>query len=571
VAVVLGDVALEGSRWKIGPMSFSEPARILIALDVADVEGCLRSASAAAESGSWVVGFISYEASSGFDPRMATPRRSDLPLAWFGIYESPGQRETRYQTCEVGPWEPTMSAADHAAAVSAIRERIERGDTYQANLTFAMDADLVGRPVDLFRRMVRSQRDSYSTFVDLGTRQVLSISPELFLGGSGRRVTTRPMKGTAPRGRSAREDSDRMQELMASEKERAGNVMIVDLLRNDLGRVSEPGSVSVDHLFSAERHPTVWQLTSTVEATLRDDVDLFELLSATFPSGSVTGAPKLSTMAIIAQLETVPRGVYTGAIGYIAPGGNDFEFSVAIRTGVVEDGRIRYHVGGGITYDSMAGAEYEECLWKALAVTGESAVPALLETMLYTPGQGIDLLQGHLERLASSAAYWGIPLDLSSVGEALSAVGGHQEQRVRLILMPGGEIEVELHEPDATSEPVELRVAPHRIDPSDPLWFHKTLDRARYPEPDGDHEVVLVNLDGEVTETNISNLMARFGDIWVTPPVDSGCLSGVYRQKMIDAGDVTERILTFDDLKAADEIAVTNAVRGWRKAVLTAD
>ncbi len=562
-----GDVALEGSSWGIDPTSFSRPESILIAEAVEEVERCIRAAEAAAAAGKWVVGFISYDAAPGFDRRMPTPGRSDLPLAWFGVYKESSERESRYRDTSVGSWSATMSPEGHARAVESVRRSIEAGDTYQANLTFAMDAPMDGGAVDLFRRMVRSQKKSYGAFLDLGDSQIVSISPELFLAGLGRRVMARPMKGTAPRGRSSSEDARFVEQLVSSEKERAGNMMIVDLLRNDLGRVSETGSVTTRDLCRPERYPTVWQLTSTVEGVLRGDVGLFELFSAAFPSGSVTGAPKRSTMDIISRLETVPRGVYCGAIGYIAPGGADFEFSVAIRTGVVKGGSIRYHVGGGITYDSIAGAEYEECLWKALAVTAGNVVPALLETMLYRPGVGIEILDRHLRRLAESADFWEIPMDLEAVGDALSSVGGHHDQKVRLILMPGGEVEVEVHDVEVISDPVELTVATHRIDPSEPHWFHKTLERSRYPVAD-DGEVVLVNLSEEVTETNVSNLMVRFGDDWVTPPRYSGCLPGVYRQSLIDAGDVVERVVTLDEFRIADEIAVTNAVRGRRKAVL---
>lgn len=567
VYTVRGDVALEGSRWGIDPTSFAQPKSVLVADSVEEVEGCFRAAEAAAAAGNWVVGFVSYDAAPGFDHRLITPGRSDLPLVWFGVYASSVEREAQFRATPVGQWTASMTPEQHAGAVESIRCSIEAGDTYQANLTFAMDAQLDGEGVDLFRRMVRSQKKSYGAFLDLGDTQIVSISPELFLSGSGRRVTARPMKGTAPRGRSSYEDARFVEQLVSSEKERAGNMMIVDLVRNDLGRVSETGSVTTRDLCRPERYPTVWQLTSAVEGVLRNDVSLVDLFAAAFPSGSVTGAPKVSTMEIISRLETVPRGVYCGAIGYIAPGGEDFEFSVAIRTGVVQDGSIRYHVGGGITHDSMAGAEYEECLWKALAVTAENVVPALLETMLYRPGVGIELLDRHLLRLSESADFWEIPLDLEAVGDALSSVRGHHDQKVRLILMPDGDAEVEVDDVEVTTDPVELSVSQQRVDPTEPHWFHKTLDRSRYPVVD-DGEVVMVNLRGEVTETNISNLMVRFGDDWVTPPPDSGCLPGVYRQKLLDEGEVVERVVTLDEFRRADEIAVINAVRGRRKAVL---
>ncbi|HEX5696104.1 MAG TPA: aminotransferase class IV, partial [Acidimicrobiia bacterium] len=260
--------------------------------------------------------------------------------------------------------------------------------------------------------------------------------------------------------------------------------------------------------------------------------------------------------------------VYCGAIGYLAPGGNSSEFSVAIRTGVAEGTGFRYHVGGGITYDSVAGTEYDECLLKALVVTDYRRPPDLLETMRYVRGEGIPLLSEHIARLAGSAGYWGIDLDPARVGEALSAVEPTVDSRVRLVLGSDGGIEVRVEPMPVWDEPVTLTVSDVRVDQSDPLWYHKTVDRSRYPLTDDVSEAVLVNLDGEVTETNRSNLMAHLDGRWVTPPVSSGLLPGVARAVAIAERGVTERVLTVDDLRAADELAVTNALRGWRKATL---
>jgi para-aminobenzoate synthetase/4-amino-4-deoxychorismate lyase len=417
--------------------------------------------------------------------------------------------------------------------------------------------------------MVRSQPKSYAALIDLGDNTVVSVSPELFLSVDDRTVSMRPMKGTAPRGRSIFDDAEQRMELEWSEKERAGNVMIVDMLRNDLGRVSRTGSVNVPVLFRSERYPTVWQLTSTVRGEMIEGVGLFELFRATFPSGSVTGAPKVSTMRIISELESEPRGIYCGAIGYIRPGGESYEFAVAIRTGVIVGEQLRYHVGGGITFDSDAAVEYDECLWKALVVTAASTTPDLIETMRYHPGEGIPLIDRHMQRIFDSARYWDIPFDPVAVGDALSAVEGKSRPiKVRLIVYRNGEVTVETEEIEDYDEPVALTLATKRIDPSEPHWYHKTLDRSRYPDPD-EGEVVMVNLEGHVTETNISNLMVRLGDRWVTPELDSGCLPGVYREMLLDEEEVEEDVVTVEDLKRADEIAVTNAVRGWRKAVLS--
>jgi para-aminobenzoate synthetase/4-amino-4-deoxychorismate lyase len=570
VLQVSGEVILAGSRWEIGPSAFNNPAEIFVADSVGEVEECIRAAEAAARSGYWVVGFVSYDAAPGFDPHLSVPPGRSTPLVWFGVYGAPAPwTPGASRPATVNRWEPSLTSAEHLEKVEAIKEEIQRGDTYQVNLTMSMTSTLAGSASGLFGQMTRSQPKSYAALIDLGDTRVVSVSPELFLSVDDRTVTMRPMKGTAPRGRSIFDDAEQRMELEWSEKERAGNVMIVDMLRNDLGRVSRTGSVNVPVLFRSERYPTVWQLTSTVQGELAEGVGLFELFRATFPSGSVTGAPKMSTMRIISELEPEPRGIYCGAIGYIRPGSESYEFSVAIRTGVMVGDRLRYHVGGGITFDSDAGVEYDECLWKALVVTAANTTPDLIETMRYDPGDGIPFIDRHMQRIFDSARYWDIPFDPVAVGDALSAVESKSRPiKVRLIVYRNGEVTVETDQIEDFDEPVALSLATTRIDPSEPHWYHKTLDRSRYPDPD-EGEVVMVNLKGHVTETNISNLMVRLGDRWVTPELDSGCLPGVYREMLLDEEEVEEDVVTVEDLKRADEIAVTNAVRGWRKAVLS--
>lgn len=564
-------VTLVGDRWRAGPRSFKDPVRVIVAPTLGEVLPAMRAAQQEAEAGSWVAGFVSYQAAPAFDaPLRVAPRRRvpNVPLVWFGVYEGSAVPQPTAGRFRLGAWTACMSEAEHASKVKTIREAIVAGDTYQVNLTFPMWADFEGDPGALFQVMLRSQPQSYGALIDLGDRQVLSVSPELFFSRDGRLVTTRPMKGTAPRGRSTVEDLEQRDRLLSSEKERAGNLMIVDMLRNDLGRVAEIGSVDVPVLFDVELHPTVWQMTSTITARLPQDVGLAELFTGVFPSGSVTGAPKVSTMGIIADLEPDARGVYCGAIGYLEPGGQRAEFSVAIRTGVVEPERFTYHVGGGITYDSLAGAEYDECYWKALVVTEQRDPPDLLETMRYTPGEGIPLLDRHIARLSDSAAYWGIPFDPMAVGDALSGLGGAAPLKVRLVLTCSGRVEVTTQPLPSWEEPVGLQIWEGRVDQNDPRWAHKLEDRTRYPSAEDGIEVVMVNLDGEITETNISNLMLRFDLHWLTPPTASGCVPGVYRDLALAEGVATETVLTLEDLGRADEIAVTNAVRGWRKAVL---
>lgn len=566
-----GAVTLAGDRWRVGPRHFAKPLRVLTAASLSEVLPVLGQAEEEAEAGFWVAGFVSYQAAPAFGPQLRVGTRLQLPatpLAWFGVYLGSALAPLSAGRFQFGGWSAGLSESEHGARVKTIREAIAAGDTYQVNLTFPMWADFDGDPGAFFQAMVRSQPQSYGALIDLGDRHVLSVSPELFFSLDDRVVVAKPMKGTAPRGRSTVEDLEQRDRLLRSEKERAGNLMIVDMLRNDLGRVAEIGSVDVPSLFDVERHPTVWQMTSTITATLPDDVRLAELFGGVFPSASVTGAPKVSTMGIIADLEPDARGVYCGAIGYLEPGGRRAEFSVAIRTGVLEGGRFTYHVGGGITYDSLAGAEYDECLWKALVVTEQHDPPGLLETMRYSPGEGIPLLERHIARLTASAAYWGIPFDPFVIGDALSAVGGGGPLKVRLVLTHSGGVELETEPLSSWEEPVGLQIWEGRVDQSDPRWSHKLADRTRYPTAEEGIEVVMVNLDGEITETNISNLMLRFDQKWLTPAISTGCLPGVHRDLALAEDLVAEAVLTLADLVRADEIAVTNAVRGWRKAVL---
>lgn len=461
-----------------------------------------------------------------------------------------------------------MTEPEHAARVASIRRHIEAGDTYQVNLTFPMTASFDGDPAALFTDLIAAQPASFGALIDTGDEIVVSASPEMFLEVDGRRVITRPMKGTAPRGRWAAEDLARAEELAQSPKERAGNVMVVDMIRNDLGRVARTGGVTVPALYELERHPTVWQMTSTIAADLAERTGLPDLIRATFPSGSVTGAPKGSTMAIIAAEEVGPRGPYCGAIGYVAPGARQAQFSVAIRTGVIRGGHFTYHVGGGITHDSDAAAEYAECLWKALVVTRPAVSPDLLESMRVEPGVGIPLLEAHVSRLRASAGYWGIPFDPGAIGDALSAVNADRPAKVRLVLAADGGVDIGIEAIEEQDSPVTLHLSDPAVDPDDPMWYHKTLDRRRYPDSDDSTEIVMVNLSGQVSETNRSNLFALIDGQWVTPPLGSGCLPGVSRQGVLSRGEAVEAVITVDDLRRSEQLAVTNAVRGWRKAVL---
>ncbi|RBY97629.1 aminodeoxychorismate synthase component I [Blastococcus sp. TF02-8] len=560
------------------------PREVLSTRRTAEVAAVLEAVEQATERGSWAYGYVAYEAASGLDPalpgRDAGPR--DLPLIWFALCDEPTPvAPVSVPATPPAPtaWLPDATDGEHAAAVATVRAHIAAGETYQCNLTDRLRATVTDDPEDLYARLALAQRGAHNAYLDLGRHVVASASPELFLEWAGDVVRTRPMKGTAARGRTTGEDRGRAADLLASPKERAENLMIVDLLRNDLGRVAEVGSVRVEELFALERYPTVWQLTSQISARLRPGTGLVELFGALFPCGSVTGAPKQRTMEIIGALEPSPRGVYCGAVGLVGPptAAVRARFSVAIRTVVLDrtTGRAVYGAGGGITWDSDAGRERAELRAKAAVLGHDVTEHRLLETLACDPVTGPRHLERHLARLADSAEWAGFRCDRAEVERAVrrAAGAGSGPARVRVLLARDGGVKVELLPlPPSTGAPVRLALDDRPVDSADPWLRHKSTRRdvyeaaaLRHPEAD---DVVLVNERGELTETTIATLAVRTGGRWWTPPLSSGCLPGVERGRLLEAGRLHERVLTPTDLLGAEELAVLSSLRGWRPAGL---
>lgn len=569
---------------------FTDPVGVLEARRADEVAPIIAAAEAAASRGLWAAGFVAYEGAAGLDGALVVRERSvgdvfdDLPLAWFALFDdkidiAPMQPSAAPSTSPDGmPWRASVDLARYEQAIERIRELIAAGETYQVNHTIRLHAQVRGDERGLYRDLALAQRGGYAAYLNAGRYRVLSASPELFLRVVGTRVTTRPMKGTAPRGRWLEEDEQVAAGLVASEKDRAENAMIVDLLRNDLGRIALAGTVEVSGMLEPERYETVWQLTSTVAADLAPGTALVDVFRALFPSGSVTGAPKVSTMRIIRDLEDSPRGVYCGAIGYLAPSGSGeprANFGVAIRTVVVDSqsGTSEYGVGGGITYDSSPEAEYEEILAKARVLSSARPAFELLESIRFEPDEGFRHISEHLERLRSSARYFGFRLDAeSAVAVCKHAVEDAAEPvRIRLTLARDGTVDVATSaiEPNLGGR-VRLAIDDEPVDPDDVFLFHKTTlrgpyERRRAKRPDVD-DVLLVNSRGEVTESTIANVAVRFGDGWVTPPLDAGLLPGAYRAVLLREGTLTERRVTLDQLRRADDVALVSSVRGWRPA-----
>jgi para-aminobenzoate synthetase/4-amino-4-deoxychorismate lyase len=567
--VVHALLELDSSGW--GPLAFSAPVAVIEARSVAEVLPAIRAAEAAARAGRWVVGYVAYEAAPAFDAALRV-RPGEGTLAWFGVHDAPlGVPPPGRDDARLAGVAPELDAAAHGVAVEAIRQGIAAGAVYQVNFTFRLEGKLDGDPLDLYRRLRGAQGSGDSAYVRTGSRAIVSASPELFLLRQGDRVTARPMKGTARRGRWPEEDEGVRLRLAASEKDRAENVMIADLLRNDLGRVAVTGSVTAGPLLEVERLRTVWQLTSTVSARLRPGADLADLFSATFPCGSVTGAPKVAAMRLVADLERSPRGPYCGAVGAIAPGG-DACFNVAIRTAEVDlaTGAATYGTGGGITWDSDPAAEWDEALAKTRVLDLAPGAPTLLETMRLEGGR-VALLEGHLARLAGSARYHAIPVDLAAVRERIAEEQG--DARLRLLLDPSGAIALERASlPAPVAEPVPVALCGDPVDRRDASLFHKSTrrepyDRRRATRPQA-FEVLLVNREGELTEGTFTNVVVDLDGERFTPPLDAGLLPGVFRAGLLSRGEVRERRLLPADLSRARRVWLVNALRGWIEAHL---
>ena len=556
------------------------PTAALVARRPGEVAAVIEAAEQAARDGSWVAGYVAYEAGAALDGALEVrPHGCGLPLAWFGVFADRAEMAPIESADNGGKgrWQLDWTPPRHARAVAQIKEQLAAGETYQVNLTVRARAH-IDDAFALYAALATAQGGAYNAYLETGTHAVACASPELLFEQAGACVVTRPMKGTRPRGRWPAEDSAQAQALVQSGKDQAEHIMIVDLLRNDLGRLARPGTVCVRDLATVERYHTVWQLTSTIAADLAPGLTLVDVFAALFPSGSVTGAPKARTMQIIADLETDPRGVYCGAVGYLRPGRvRAAWFAVAIRTATIDlvTGRAEYGAGGAITWPSDAGAEWEELKAKCAILDSERPPAGLFETFRFDPGVDPVNLDRHLRRMAASAGYFAIPFDRARARKEVLAACAESDQprRVRVVLSGDGTLSVSLSDlPTQASGPVRLGLADDPVDSRDIRLFHKSVDRARYDRtraarPDVD-DVVFCNEHGEVTETTIANLAVCLDGRWWTPPVGCGLLPGTERERLIETGRLAERRVPIADLRQADGLAVINSLRGWRPALL---
>ncbi|NOU36604.1 MAG: aminodeoxychorismate synthase component I [Kiritimatiellaceae bacterium] len=579
-----------GNGW----LRFAEPVEVLTARTSDEVYECLKKIET---SGLWAAGFVSYEASVTFDDALKTHVQGGLPLLQFGLFKNVEQTslsaQMHRQGClrhyQLGEWKPSVSRGEYGEAITKIKEHIAAGDTYQVNYTFRLNAEFSGSPFDFFCDLAAAQQGRYAAFIETDEFAICSASPELFFELNDGVITSRPMKGTKSRALTAVADRAAAEALKNSAKDCAENIMIVDMIRNDIGRIAEAGSVETVSRFDVEKYPTVWQLTSTVRGQAltfakqqKSRPDPLPVFRALFPCASITGAPKAKTMEIIRSLEKSPRGVYTGAIGFIAPDGAA-QFSVAIRTAVVDriNGSVEYGIGGGIVWDSNPEDEYREALSKAAILTKKMPEFQLLETMRWENGE-IFLLERHLKRLAESAEYFDFECDLANIRSALNECcrpgdptgrtpcEGTRPTKIRLLLNQSGAFEVqtsEIQRGEGTAS--TLAIAKEPVDSGDVFLYHKTTNRAVYEKAKADfpeaNDVLLFNERGEVTESCIANVVIELDGRKVTPPVSCGLLAGTFRDDLLERGEICEQVITLDDLKRADAICLINSVRKWRK------
>ncbi|MCA1012755.1 aminodeoxychorismate synthase component I [Halobacillus halophilus] len=549
------------------PKRFADPERIVSAETIEQVEQAFFEVEQALQQGYYAAGFVSYEAAPAFDEALQVHPDSEWPLVWFGIFNEPVSSglSSHSESFQVSDWLMEGDYSQYKEGISEIKKAIKRGETYQVNYTTRLKADFSGNEYAFYRQLANAQKSSYSAYINTGTHQLLSASPELFFRIDDGTITTKPMKGTAPRGRFLVEDEKRKADLLRSEKERSENLMIVDLLRNDLGRIALPGSVHVPELFEVETYPTVHQMTSTIKGQLDGSFSMWEVFQALFPCGSITGAPKVRTMEYIRELERSPREVYCGAIGYMTPE-KEAVFNVPIRTVMLNNGTAAYGTGGGVTWESTSEGEYKEIHTKAKLLTETVPQFRLLETMRLDDGR-IPLLPYHLKRVQNSSDYFGFKVDqallLRKIREIISLYrdGGH---KVRMLVDQEGNPVIECTPLEEFPSALEAELADHPVDEEDPFLFHKTTHRKVYEEHQKKGKMVLLwNRIGELTEFTIANLVVKCNGEFYTPPISCGLLSGTYRKKLVDEGVLKERVLRKEELEEFQEIWMINSVRGW--------
>jgi para-aminobenzoate synthetase/4-amino-4-deoxychorismate lyase len=549
-------------------LHFSNPHRVISTAELDGVRAALQEVEALVAEKRWhAAGFISYEAAPAFDKALQVMKSDGFPLLWFGLYSQPeifDLPKPEKNFTGLG-WQPTVERDVYNTAIEKVKENIALGRTYQVNYTMRLRADFPedGDAWDFFLSLAQTQ-NKYAAFINTGRYAICSASPELFFDLDGEVITGRPMKGTVKRGRTTEEDKEQAEWLNKSIKNRAENVMIVDMIRNDFGHIAEIGSVHVPDLFTVEKYPTLFQMTSTVKAKTK--ASLTEIFDSLFPCASITGAPKVSTMNIIAELETTPRKIYTGSIGFITPD-RKARFNVAIRTAIIDQEQMKaeYGAGGGIVWDSTSADEYQEALLKARVLKQRPIEFSLLETLMWTPKEGYFLLEKHLARMEDSAEYFGFEFSKEKMEIHLEKMTRNfsSPQRVRVLLNRNGEITSEAKDFHPQEKPFKVKLAESPVNSGNVFLFHKTTKRDIYPSHEGYDDILLYNENNELTEFTIGNLVVELNGELFTPPISCGLLAGTFRSHLLKTGQVKERVIHKHELKDCTKVFLVNSVRKW--------
>jgi len=577
---------------------FTEPEKIITFYQQDDLSNFFNQLKKACDNGHWLAGYFCYEMGYFFEPRLRKfcPNiKNNYPLAWFGVFQEPLVVDEHYlhqnsnlilhpflntqmDHHEIDDLQINLIREEYLQAISKIKSYLREGDTYQVNMTMKYKFSFNKNPLDLFRFLQNKQNAAYTSFINNGHNYCLSLSPEMFFRKKGEEMISKPMKGTAKRGRFNSEDVENARWLTNDPKNHAENTMIVDLVRNDLGKLSFPGSVRVADAYHVERFSTLQQMTSTIKSTLRPDTTHEDIFKAMFPFGSITGAPKIRTMEIINELEKEPRGIYTGAIGYFSPRG-DSQFSVAIRTIEIDnEGNGEMGIGGGIVAESSADDEFSECLLKANFLTDRFDPFSLIETMGLEKGQ-IILLNLHLKRLKDSAHFFEISCPVKRINKDLQNLCKERmdgQHKIRLLLHQNGQYEIHIQriEKDLTNIPLLIKISGIIVNSESQWLYHKTTNRELYDKErmlalnQGYDEVIFLNERGEVTEGAISNVFLEQSGKLTTPIRNSGLLNGTLRQSLLDNHKCKETTVLKENLLKTGKFFIGNSVMGLVEAKL---
>lgn len=553
---------------------FENPKDFISTTDPKDVPNCLMKIDEAIENGYYVAGFVTYEAAGYLYPTVPFNKMENLPLLWFGLFKEKLNKPLidSSDSFTVSKWKPNMTKQEYGEAFSAIQQKINDRLTEQVNYTIQMEASFTGDDFAYYKQLASAQESNFSAYLSIDQFSILCASPELFFHIKDGEITTRPMKGTSSRGYTYEEDVKKAHWLRHSEKNQKENLVSVELMKRELEKISEPNSIEVPEKFTIEQYPTVFQMTSTVKATLKENISTKDLFETLFPSSSITGHPKRETMELIATYEKAPRQIYCGALGYFTPEKEGI-FNVPIRTVLInkEKEKAIYGVGGAIMAASTRDEEYNEILTKAKILTEKRKEFALLETIGLIDGEYF-VLENHLNRLKHSAKYFNFPFPRADIENKLQQITRSHpigSWIIRVLVSKTGELKVEvLKMNNIENNRVTLAERPIKI--NNPFLYHKTTERSMYEEHSQDQvfDVLLWNEKGEITEFTKGNVVIKRNGKLITPPVTCGLLPGTFREKLIKEGILEEAVIKKDDLKDSEKIFFINSVRQWIKVEL---